>query len=151
MKPILIFLLAFMPLSGLFAQEETPERNERIESYRIAFITEKLNLSSKEAASFWPVYNEFSQQIKSMREKDRERMRLFRDKTAPTDQEAEKFIADNLSFKQQELDLTRKYLTEFKKVLPMAKVARLITIDQEFKLQLLQQLKNNNRAQRKGF
>ena len=151
MKPILILLLAFMPFSGLFAQEETPERNERIESYRIAFITEKLNLSSKEATSFWPVYNEFSQQIKSMREKDRERMRLFRDKTAPTDQEAEKFITDNLSFKQQELDLTRKYLTEFKKVLPMVKVARLITIDQEFKLQLLQQLKNNNRAQRKGF
>jgi hypothetical protein len=36
----------------------TKEQRERLESYRIQFITKKLNLSPAEAEKFWPVYNE---------------------------------------------------------------------------------------------
>ena len=34
------------------------ERREKIEMYKIQFISEKLNLTKEEAQSFWPVYNE---------------------------------------------------------------------------------------------
>jgi hypothetical protein len=36
----------------------TKEQRERLESFRIQFITKKLNLASAEAEKFWPVYNE---------------------------------------------------------------------------------------------
>jgi hypothetical protein len=36
----------------------TKEQRERLESFRIQFITNKLDLTPAEAEKFWPVYNE---------------------------------------------------------------------------------------------
>ena len=36
----------------------TKEQKERLESFRIQFITKKLDLTPAEAEKFWPVYNE---------------------------------------------------------------------------------------------
>lgn len=36
----------------------TKEQRERLESFRIQFITKKLDLNPAEAEKFWPVYNE---------------------------------------------------------------------------------------------
>jgi len=36
----------------------TKEQRERLESFRIQFITKKLNLAPAEAEKFWPLYNE---------------------------------------------------------------------------------------------
>jgi hypothetical protein len=149
MKKILI--LTSCLLSTVFfalAQEEHPEKNDKIESYKIAFITERLNLSPKDATVFWPVYNEFSDQLRKMKRAEKERVRAFKDKTQPTDAESEKFTADLISFKQQDLDLTRKYIVEFKKVLSPAKVAKLITLEQEFKMALLHKLKDKHGTNR---
>lgn len=151
MKNLILITLLLLPGMRLLAQDDMGEKNDRIESYRIAFITERLNLSAKEATSFWPIFNEYSQQIKSIRSKDRERTRIFLDKTDPSTEESEKFIAEHISFKQQELELTRKYLSEFRKVLSPPKVARLITLDQEFKMQLLQQMKGREGKRIQGF
>jgi hypothetical protein len=118
------------------------DRKEKAEAYKIAFITQKLELTPKEAEVFWPVYNEYDMKIKALRDKDRERVKSFKNQvTKPTDQESEKFMTDYFNFRQQELELTRKYVSEFKKVLPAYKVARLITLEQEFKHQLLNKLK----------
>lgn len=136
-------IITFCLCLNIQAQDEKLERNEKIESYRIAFITEKLNLSPKEATVFWPVYNEFNQKIQFIRKKERERVKQYRQLSNASDSESEKFTNDYISFKQQELDLTKQYLVEFKKVLPPAKVAKLVTLEQEFKLELLKKLKNN--------
>jgi len=36
----------------------TKEQRERLESFRIQFISKKLDLTPAEAEKFWPVYNE---------------------------------------------------------------------------------------------
>ena len=36
----------------------TKQQRERLESFRIQFITKKLDLTPAEAEKFWPVYNE---------------------------------------------------------------------------------------------
>lgn len=146
MKTFLYLLATLLSCFGLKAQDDfpggPPERQQQIESYRIAFITEKLNLTPKEAAVFWPVYNEYEEQVKAMRMKDRDRVRNFREKASPTEQDGEKFISEHLAFRQQELDLTKKYMAEFRKVLPAAKAALLLTLEQEFKMQLLRRIKD---------
>lgn len=137
-----ITILYFMLAGIAYAQDEIGEKNDKIEAFRIAFITEKLNLTSKEATVFWPVYNEYSAKIKALRDKDKERVKSLKQNQNISEAEADKFINDYLAFKQQENELTRKYIVEFKKVLPPAKVARLVTLEHEFKIQLLNQLKN---------
>lgn len=145
MKKLMILLActALFTAPALAQQEDKDkEKADRIESYKIAFITEKLELTPKEAAAFWPVYNEYNDQLKKLRTKDKERTKAYREKTTPTDQDAEKYINEHMAFKQQELELQKKYMAEFKKVLPMAKVARLVSLEQEFKMKLLHSLKD---------
>jgi hypothetical protein len=134
-----IFLLvALLSVSTIFAQqtdEDDDGKADKVEALKVGFITEKLNLSSTEAKSFWPVYNEFEEQMKQLRAKERENVRLL------TDADADKFLNEQLSLKQQQLDLNKKYVAEFKKVLSAKKVARLLMLEQEFKQQLLNRLK----------
>lgn len=141
MKNYLFILLLVACLKG-YAQEADMPKSEKIESLKIAFITEKLSLTSKEAEMFWPVFNQFDKEMKSIRQKQRSASAQFKSKAAPAEAEAEKFIAEQLLLKQQETDLLKKYIPSFKKVIPTAKVAMLLSIEHEFKMELLKKIKD---------
>jgi Spy/CpxP family protein refolding chaperone len=145
MKKLMILLVctALCTINAVAQDDKKDkEKGDRIESYKIAFITEKLDLTPKEAAAFWPVYNEYNDQAKKLRAKEKERTKAYREKIAPTEQDAEKYIAEYMAYKQQEMDLQKRYMAEFKKVLPVAKVAKLINLEQEFKMKLIKTLKD---------
>ncbi len=66
MKYIIALLIAFGLSLSAEAQIDNDNRAERqermqsrIESQKIAFITQKLDLSPSEAQQFWPIYNEY--------------------------------------------------------------------------------------------
>lgn len=141
--------ILFMTLMGfvfnVFAQtpdEPGEQEKQKMDALKIAFITEKLDLSPKEAETFWPVFNRYDKEIRTVRKKERESSKAFSQKTGATDAEADKFLTDQLALKQQEVDLLKKYIPEFKKVLPANKVARLLSLEHEFKMQLLHKLKD---------
>ena len=144
MKKILLILFLSTGLSLLAQQTDDNEetKHEKIEVLKIGFITEKLALTSKEAELFWPIYNKFEQDIKTVRRKQRELTKAFKLKAKPTEQEADKYINEQLLLKQIEIDAIKKYIPEFKKVLPTTKVAKLLSIEQEFKIQLLKKIKD---------
>lgn len=144
MKKILLILFLSTGLSLLAQQTDDNEetKHEKIEVLKIGFITEKLALTSKEAELFWPIYKKFEQDIKTVRRKQRELTKAFKLKAKPTEQEADKYINEQLLLKQIEIDAIKKYIPEFKKVLPTTKVAKLLSIEQEFKIQLLKKIKD---------
>lgn len=146
MKKILFILLISLSFGATAQNNDDADegKNEKIAALKIAFITERLNLSSKEAEVFWPVFNRFEQEMKAVRKKEKQAARIFKDKPNATEAEADKFIAEQVQLKQQELDVLKRYLPEFKKVLPASKVARLLSLEQEFKLQLLRSIKQRN-------
>lgn len=137
-------MLLSLMLSPVFAQNDG--KSDKIEAYKIAFITEKLNLTPKEAAAFWPVYNEYSDKLVSLRNKEAARIKSLNMDANLTDAEAEVFIKDYLAYKGQLNELTQQYVAEFKKVLPLSKVAKLVTLEQEFKLKLLQHYKEKKNS-----
>jgi adenylate kinase family enzyme len=138
---LIVFLVNAATMFAQQADQDDDDKADKIEALKVGFITEKLNLSSAEAKNFWPVYNEYESQMKKLRLKEKENTAIIKAKTSATDADADKFLADQLSIKQQQLDLTKKYVAEFKKVLPPKKVARLFMLEQEFKQQLLKRLK----------
>jgi hypothetical protein len=144
MKKILLILFLSMGLNLLAQQTDVSEetKHEKIDVLKIGFITEKLALTSKEAELFWPIYNKFEQDIKKVRKKQRELTKAFKLKTKPSEQEADKYINEQMVLKQNEIDAVKKYIPEFKKVLPTTKVAKLLSIEQEFKIQLLKKIKD---------
>ena len=55
-KAVVTLIFMIISLSWVEAQNQNPDR---LNAYRIAFFTKRLNLTSQEAEKFWPVYNEF--------------------------------------------------------------------------------------------
>ena len=140
-------LILLMIISGLSAKviaQESKESIDKVELMKIGFITQKLNLSTSEAKMFWPVYNEYSAELKKLNLKKKEHVSSFRAKINPSNQDANKFINEQFAFKQSSLDLRKKYMNEFKKVLPESKVALLVILEDEFRQNLIEKLTRNH-------
>jgi hypothetical protein len=138
-----LLTLMFFTLSGQPRQRMNPEeRKENVEAMKIAFLTKELNLSSEEAKKFWPVYNEYTDGVKKIREARRDRLKDARDDFASmSDKEVEKVIDTEMASRQQELDLLKQYHVKFKEVLPVKKVALLYRAEENFKRKLLEKIK----------
>lgn len=148
-KLLLILFIAFSMAAAAQQTDDNEEsKHEKIEALKIGFITEKLALTSKEAEVFWPIYNKFEQEVKTVRKKQRELTKTFKLKSKPTDQEADKYITEQMALKQSEIDVVKKYLPEFKKVIPATKVATLLSLEQEFKVELLRKMKERRQQGR---
>ena len=62
-KIVFTLLLSCIASIGLLYSQE---KNERIEALKVAYITKQLQLTSQEAEKFWPVYNEYDNEMKQM-------------------------------------------------------------------------------------
>ncbi len=150
----LCFLLLFsiMLVSPLAAQPPggRPKMDrEDIESMKIAFLTRKLSLSPEEAQKFWPVYNSFADEIKNIKEGRAERMKDSKESFANMpDKDVEKLIDAEISSRQQELDVLKKYHSQFKQTLPIKKVAMLYRAEEDFKRELIEKIREKRMEKR---
>lgn len=95
MKKIILSTLFFLNISYIcFAQSEN--RKNRIEAIQIAYLTKEISLTPDEAQKFWPVYNEYQDDLVAARKETRQDVVLFEEKV---------------------LNVRKKYKNDFKKVL----------------------------------
>jgi Spy/CpxP family protein refolding chaperone len=144
---LLFSILSFVFMGITIAQPGgMEEKREKIESMKVGFITQKLNLTTEEAQKFWPVYNRYNDELEKSRKQFRGKVLEERKNIDNmTEKEAEKALEDMLAYRTSEVELTRKYTEEFKKVLPAQKVVKLFIAEQEFKRELLKQLKEQHK------
>lgn len=111
------------------------QNGNRLEALKIAYITNKLNLSPEEAQGFWPIYNQYSLELKVARLK------------AVNNKSSEIELDENI------LNIRKKYSVLFGQVLPPSKVDTFFKSEKEFghfvekeieRRQLRQQLKQQN-------
>ncbi len=67
-----------------------------------------------------------------------------------SDAEVEKMVDQEMAFRQSELDLQKKYHPQFKKVLPIKKVAKMYKAEDDFRRELLNQLQSQRDGDKKG-
>lgn len=139
MKNTMLLLLLTLAMNAA-AQDG---RKEKIEALKVGFITQELNLTTEEAQKFWPVFNQYEDAMHKLRESRKSELDNMRDNfDSMSDADVSKAIDNELAFQQQELDLRKKYVSEFRKVLPTKKVARLLRAEQQFKLKLLKEMRD---------
>lgn len=137
---VLLFSLTLSAQPG----RSREERQEKVEAYKIAFFTEKLQLTPEESKGFWPLFNQFESEREALRERydqDNARIELMSDK------EVEAFLEKGLEMEEQLVKLRKDYLGRFREVLPVRKVALLQRIDKEFKLELLREIRERRGQQ----
>lgn len=119
------------------------DRKENVQAMKIAFITEKIDLTPQEAQQFWPLYNQYSDKMMELRKKRRQDNREARSNFDElSDKEVEQLVNNDIAIRQKELDLQKEYNEKFKAVLPIKKVAKLYAAEEQFKVVLLNKLKD---------
>ena len=114
-----------------------PRRNN-IEAVKAAFITQKLELTPEESQRFWPVYNNYQQELKKL-------ILIKNSQRRALKENAEAEPVDELEFDSEILELRKRYRGEFAKVLPRQKAALVYPTEREFRQQLIEQLQKRKK------
>jgi hypothetical protein len=140
MKHLAHILLALFLLQSVVAHAQGDR--EKVELLRVSFITKKLELTSAESEKFWPVYNEYNDKIKALRKNLRQ---SYRKKPEPlTEADAEELYQLELRTRQAEWDLHKLYSDKIKGIIGVKKCVRLRVAEEEFKRQMIQQIKDQS-------
>lgn len=140
--PILLFFVSF----SFYAQDEKmKEKKEQIKALKTSFLTTELDLTSKEAEKFWPMYYTFDdQQFELRHQKMRVFMKRMNDETLDkmTEKEASTFLSQMENAEEELFLLRKKFNTSLKEVLPSTKIIKLRKSEEGFNRKLLQQYRN---------
>jgi hypothetical protein len=114
---------------------------ERLNAYKIGFLTKRLNLTSQEAEKFWPVYNEH-QDLKNKIQLDRQEINRNFNQNGLNMSDREMTEAGDrlISLEVREAALAQEFHDKIKKILSPVKVLRLYQAENQYRLQLLKEL-----------
>lgn len=148
MKTKIIIITAIILFSFLNGKTQPPEnRRENIEALKAAYITREMGLTPQESQTFWPVYNQYQDEIEKIRKEKNQQFREGRRLLEKlSDVDLEKMVDNEIVFQQRELDVRKKFHSEFKKVLPIRKVALLYKAEEDFKKEILKRIREERQS-----
>jgi hypothetical protein len=117
----------------------------RVHAIKMGYLTDRLHLTPVQAASFWPVYDDYEGEMRDVRQTFRQK---YRSGATDNDAAANRFIDDNLDFQEQMLAINRKYKDRMLKVISPQQLATLYEAERDFKKLLLQQLRERRGMRR---
>lgn len=141
-RTILILTTVLIGLST-FAQPDGPpihEKKEKLDAMRAAFITEKLNLSAKEAQTFWPLYNEMDDKIHELTFSNREKMMKIHEdggKETISDDDLNALLEERFDTEIEVAKIKKSYHKKFVEMLGVQKTADLYMAEMEFRRELM--------------
>jgi hypothetical protein len=115
-------------------------RSQEIESFKVAFLTQKMDLSPAEAKIFWPIYNDFQKEqnaLRKLRMQNVISLRKVDEIDNLSDAEVQTLINNELDFKQRSLNVEKKYYAKLKTSLPIKVVGKYYRSQEAFKKELL--------------
>ena len=130
MKKTLLIITALLFCLGTAMAQTPPDgdskQQEKLKSLYVAYITQKLDLTSAEAQEFWPLHNEFDKEIKGV------------DINLP-----------ELAREQKVLDIKKRFEPRFTKILRTPnRVDLLFRTHGEWRRKLIERIKNRPNQQR---
>jgi hypothetical protein len=133
-----------------YAAAQRPEnRNTQIETYKVNYLTEKLELSPAEAKIFWPIYKNWQNEQAALRRERSQKMISFRkieEIEALSDVQVQTLITNELNIKQKGLNIEKKYYNQLRSQLPIKTVGKYYRAQETFKKELLNRYRENRRT-----
>ena len=137
MKNLFLGIVVLLAVAASATAQPRKPVQDKMEAYKIAFFTERLQLTPDESKNFWPLFNQFEKErdaIKAGYNLEGKKVELMSDK------EVEDFIMQHFEMEEKLVKLRRDYVRRFMEALPIRKVALLQKTDQEFKRHLLEEI-----------
>jgi len=135
-KYLLILLLAIGFLFNANAQAQEPDGGAKLQALKIAWLTKKLDLSPDEAQRFWPIYNKYTEEIRAIRQEQKQ-------KNTP-----------EIEVEDKILGVRKKYNGEFSKALSAEKANTFFRSERDFGNEIrkeLQERRMNRQLNKRGL
>ncbi len=114
---------------------------DAIRSNKKLLVMQNLQLSESEAKAFWPVYEQYQNELFLLRARSIKLMEDYANAYEKmTDDTAKKLLDDFMTIEALQLKLRQNYLPKFRKVLPSVKTARYYQIENKIQAALYYEL-----------
>lgn len=131
----LLFLVATLSLSSQEKQDW-----EKIKSLKVAFITERLDLTSKEAQSFWPIYNEHQTKKEGFFRVERfEIGSEIKNLDTLSEAQASELLLRMQKLEEEKQKAEKSFIEKISKTISAKKTILLMRSEEDFKRQLIKQ------------
>lgn len=114
------------------------ERFEAIERQKVAFISKQLRLTPAEAQRFFPLYNQYSSEIRAVKSK--------KSRGANRPERGNSFRSgDVIEYDAQEVNIKKEYRSKFADVIGQSRASQFFSVEQEFIELLYKELNSRNK------
>ena len=157
MKKLVTIVLASCMAVAALAQPQGGHRHQggkpdfdRIKAQQVAFITDQVGLTAKEAESFWPVYNKIEDQQKELRKAEMDAYKALDEALRDGKGNVDALLDKYLKAKEANINLHVKNAKDYKKVLSAEKLAKFFTCEEKFRREQIGRMMGGDRGSRSG-
>jgi hypothetical protein len=135
----------FLFSNALFYGQRDVDK-DKIKTLKIAYLTEKLNLTSKEAQTFWPIYNDYQDEKEKLRNKGSvEIISKIKDADNVSEKDAAQLLDKVILYEVEENKIFENFIAKITKVISSKKTLVLLRSEEDFKRQLIRQYHEKNK------
>lgn len=148
---IWIAMFVLLTHTSVSSAQQPPAENpvDKIKAIQIQYLAQKLNLTADEAQKFWPVYNNYTQEVEQLIAERHQKRDPEKTANDNADDAARKNMDKELTYEKRMLDIKSRYSTEFQRVLPGRKAGMVFKSEREFRTMMINHL-NTRRMDRMG-
>lgn len=142
MKTIILTLALCFSLTT-FAQ-----RN-KIKSLKVAFITEKLNLTEKEAQQFWPVYNAYDDTVSNLKFNELRKVghEIREGYVSISEEKANELLNKSIEIEDKIHSEDVKLIKKLRSIISAKKILALKNAEEDFNRKMLEEWNKRRREQ----
>ena len=143
MKKLFPILLLFVSLN-ITAQHKN---RERIKALKVSVITEKLDLSEKEAQQFWPIYNAHEKETSAIRFKEIKTIRkeIRKNMDTMTNEKASELLTKLNDAETRMHKLRMEFSKKLSSIISAKKIILLKIAEDDFKKKMLEEYKKRRK------
>ncbi len=139
--------LVIMMLVFASGYSQRNQAQERIKTLKVAFITERLSLSSSEAQAFWPIYNAHEENLEGLKRRERREIRSkLVDFESLSEREAANLLQQSMALEKEKHSLNMQFMDEISQVISAKQAFLLIRAEEDFKKRLLREIQQRRRG-----
>ena len=124
---------------AVMSSQELQAAKELIEIQRDMALIVNLDLTAEESETFWPLYDEYRQKVRSIRGRKLSLIEAYaeRYRAGTVDDEfAEMAIKDALKFQLETVKVRQKYWKKFRRIIPATKAARFYQLENRMDMEI---------------
>lgn len=139
-------LLMLFLFSGLVVGQKSDNNEDRIKALKIAYLTDKMELTPETSKKFWPIYNEYNEKRYEQKRRYRPKKDIYEMNAA----ESKEYVNTCLEVDENLVALSKKFHKDLESILSPEQIARWHAAEYDFKKKILKSLQEKNNVKEPG-